>query len=74
MFLSSPATQGSTNSRTVGQASSGINQDSISKITNSKDRGTVQEVECLPSKCKVLSSNPYYYQKKNGLYIDDDDD
>jgi hypothetical protein len=54
-----PATQGSTYRKIVVQDSLGIKQNPVPKVTNAKQTGRVaQMVECLPSKCKVLSSVP----------------
>jgi hypothetical protein len=51
------AIQGSINRKVVVQASSGIKQDPVSKIPNTKRPGGVtQAVQCLSSKCKSLSS------------------
>jgi hypothetical protein len=46
----------------TGQAGVGLMRDRISKRTNAKgtDRLT-EEVQCVPSKPKALSSNPSYH-------------
>jgi hypothetical protein len=51
---------GSTDRKITIQDGSGIKQNPISKITNTKRAGRVgQMIECLPSKQKVLYSTPH---------------
>jgi hypothetical protein len=56
---------GSLKCRIIVQANLGKKQDPISKIIIIKwTRGVVQTVECLPSKQKILSSNPSTVKNK----------
>jgi hypothetical protein len=44
-------------------------QDHISKITKGKRAGGItQVIECMPSKCKALNSNPSTLKKKT-VYV-----
>jgi hypothetical protein len=54
-----PATEGSTNRKTIVQAGPVIKQDPISKITNAKRAGEVaQEAEHLPALATMKSRLP----------------
>jgi hypothetical protein len=63
--LSSPARVGGTNRRIMVQASPGIKEDPISKISHTRRTGRVaQVVEGLPSKHKAQSLNPSTINQK----------
>jgi hypothetical protein len=61
-----PAVLGGKNRRILVQASSGIKQHLIFKITSAERAGGVaQVVKCLSSKCKALSSTHILEKKKS---------
>jgi hypothetical protein len=60
-----PASVGSIHRRTKVQARPGKKQVPISKITRVKRAGGIaQVVQCLPSQCETLSSNPNNIKNK----------